>query len=220
VSPHGATFVPPHHSRVESAIVDLVAFARQTDLPLIAQVAIAHAQFETIHPFNDGNGRTGRALVHAMLKHGGATTRTTVPVSAGLLADTESYFAALTGYRTGNPNPIVERFGEAAFAAVRNGRALASELVGIRQQWSQALTARKNAAVWKALPLLLSQPALTSSMLQRATGLSQPAADNAIKQLRDAGIVTKASGVQRGVAWVAEDVMRALDAFGERARRG
>jgi Fic family protein len=220
VSPHAAAFVPPHHSRVESAIDDLVAFAKRTDLPLIAQVAIAHAQFETIHPFNDGNGRTGRALVHAMLKHGGATTRTTVPVSAGLLADTESYFAALTAYRAGDPNPIVERFGEAAFAAVRNGRALASDLADIYQQWSQALTARKNAAAWRVLPLLLSQPALTSSVLQQAIGLSQPAADNAIRQLRDVGIVTKASGVQRGVVWVADDVTRALDAFGERARRG
>ena len=220
VSPHGAAFVPPQYSRVQPAIDDLIAFARRTDLPLLAQVAIAHAQFETIHPFNDGNGRTGRALVHAMLKHGGATTRTTVPVSAGLLADTDSYFAALTAYRAGNPNPIIERFGEAAFAAVRNGRTLASDLADIYQQWSRAITARADAAVWKALPSLLSQPALTSKTLQQAVGLLQPTADNAIKQLRDAGIVTKASGVQRGVVWIADDVTRALDAFGERARRG
>ncbi|MGH3265805.1 MAG: Fic family protein, partial [Trebonia sp.] len=114
VSPHGASFVAPHHSWVEPAIDDLVAFIQRTDLPLLTQVAIAHAQFETIHPFNDGNGRTGRALCHAMLRHGGATTRTTVPVSAGLLADTDAYFTALTGYRAGDPSPIAGRFGEAA----------------------------------------------------------------------------------------------------------
>lgn len=68
--PHGADFVPPHHSRIRSTIDDLCAFTERSDLPLVAQVAIAHAQFETIHPFNDGNGRTGRAPVHAMLKKG------------------------------------------------------------------------------------------------------------------------------------------------------
>jgi Fic family protein len=220
VSPHGASFVPPHHSRVEAAINDLVAFIQRTDLPLLTQVAVAHAQFETIHPFNDGNGRTGRALVHAMLRHGGATTRTTLPVSAGLLADTEAYFAALTAYREGDPSPVVERFGEAAFAAVRNGRTLAADLADIHRQWSNALTARKTAAVWNVLPLLLSQPAVTSAVLQEATGLSQPATDNVLRQLRDAGIVTKASGAQRHIVWVANDITQALDAFAERARRG
>jgi len=220
VSPHGASFVPPSHARVVSAIDDLVAFIQRTDLPLITQVAIAHAQFETIHPFNDGNGRTGRALVHAMLRHGGATTRTTVPVSAGLLAGTDAYFAALTAYRAGDPSPIVERFGEAAFAAVRNGRTLAADLADILRRWSSALTARRNAAVWDVLPLLLSQPAVTSNLVQETVHLSQPAADNVLRQLRDAGILAKASGVQRYIVWVANDVTQALDAFVERARRG
>lgn len=219
VSPHKADFVAPHHSRVPAAIDDLAAFIQRTDLPLIAQAAIAHAQFETIHPFNDGNGRTGRALVHAMLKHGGATTRVTVPVSAGLLADTESYFAALNAYRAGDPNPIVARFGDASFAAVRNGRTLAADLADIHDRWSMSLTTRKTAAVWRVLPLLLSRPAITSPLLQEATGLSQPTADNIIRQLRDAGILTKASGTQRHVVWIANDVTRALDAFGVRARR-
>lgn len=218
-SPHTAAFVPPHHSRVQAAIDDLCAFIERTDLPLLAQAAIAHAQFETIHPFNDGNGRTGRALVHAMLKQGGATSRTTVPVSAGLLADTDSYFAALTAYRNGDPSRIVERFSEATFAAVRNGRTLAADLVTVYETWSSALTARRTAAVWQVLPLLLSHPAVTSAVVQDATGLSQPAADNVIKQLRDAGILTKASGVQRYVAWIATDVTRALDDFASRARR-
>ena len=103
-SPHGADFVPPQDSRIEESIKDLCAFSERTDLPLVAQAAIAHAQFETIHPFNDGNGRAGRALVHVMLRNGGATTRTTVPVSAGLLSDTDAYYDALTAYRNGDPN--------------------------------------------------------------------------------------------------------------------
>ncbi|HEX6198304.1 MAG TPA: hypothetical protein VFZ37_20505 [Jiangellaceae bacterium] len=154
-----------------------------------------------------------------MLKHGGATTRTTVPVSAGLLNDTESYFDALTAYRNGDPSEIVNRFADAAFAAIGNGRELAQDLLGCYEAWSSAIKARRTATVWRVLPTLLSQPAITSVLIQEATGISQPAADNVISQLRDAGIVTKAAGAQRYVVWVASDVTRALDDFAERARR-
>ena len=218
-SPHTAIFVPPHHTRVEAAVDDLCTFIARTDVPLVAQAAIAHAQFETIHPFNDGNGRTGRALVHAMLKLGGATTRSTIPVSAGLLSDTRSYFEALTDFRNGDPSPIVKRFADAAFAAIVNGRQLAQDLVVVYDSWGESITARKSASVWRVLPLLLSQPAVTSKLVQEAIGISQPAADNVISQLRDAGIVTKAAGGQRYLVWVAGDVTKALDDFADRARR-
>jgi Fic family protein len=219
-SPHGAAFVPPHHSRVAEAIDDLCAFTARVDVPLLAQAAIAHAQFETIHPFNDGNGRSGRAIVHAILKQAGATTRATVPVSAGLLTDTASYFAALTAYREGDPTPIVTRFAEAALAAIGNGRRLAADLLDVHRAWSEAITARRTAAVWRLLPQLLSQPAVTSARVRQLTGLSQPAADTVIDQLRTAGVLTKAAGRKRYVIWVATDVTDALDAFAERARRG
>ncbi|WEV78781.1 Fic family protein [Janibacter cremeus] len=218
-SPHDAAFVPPRHSRVEAAMDDLCTFMARTDIPLLAQCAVAHAQFETIHPFNDGNGRVGRALVHAMLQHGGATTRATVPVSAGLLTDTDGYFAALTAYRTGNVNPIITRFADATLAAIGNGRQLAQDLVEIHSRWSSSISARRTASIWRVLPRLLSQPVVTSALIQREIGLSQPAADQVIARLRDAGILTKAKGGQRYVAWVAQDVTAALDDFALRARR-
>ncbi len=73
VSPHSASFVPPHHDRVEALMADLIGFTRRTDVPVLAQAAIAHAQFETIHPFPDGNGRTGRAIIQSMLRAGRVT---------------------------------------------------------------------------------------------------------------------------------------------------
>ena len=109
-SPHRQSFIPPHHEHIPALIADLLAFARRTDVPLLTQSAIAHAQFETIHPFTDGNGRTGRALIHAMLRGPGLTRNVTVPVSAGLLTDTAAYFEAFTAYRAGNPEAIVERW--------------------------------------------------------------------------------------------------------------
>ena len=220
VSPHGAEFVPPQHTRVEAALDDVCEFIARTDVPLLAQCAIAHAQFETIHPFADGNGRVGRALVHAMLQHAGATTRATVPISAGLLTDTEAYFAALTAYRSGDVNAIIARFVEATFVAIGNGRTLARQLVDVHEAWSTLIRARRTASIWQVLPLLLSQPVVTSALIQQVTGVSQPAADQIIARLRDVGILTKASGGQRYVAWVATDVTDALDEFAERARRG
>src|SRR5580693_3282779 len=76
--PRGAMFVPPHHSRVLAAIDDLLRFAQRDDIPALPQIALAHAQFETIHPFTDGNGRTGRALIQAMLRRKGLTRNVTV----------------------------------------------------------------------------------------------------------------------------------------------
>ncbi|MEZ5256103.1 MAG: Fic family protein [Ilumatobacteraceae bacterium] len=70
------------YSRVAAAMDDLVAFANRRDIAPLVHVAVAHAQFETIRPFPDGNGRTGRALVHAMLRHRGITRAVTVPISA------------------------------------------------------------------------------------------------------------------------------------------
>ena len=96
------TVRPASHTRVPAAIDDLMTFAARDDVPLLAQIAVAHAQFETIHPFTDGNGRTGRALVQAMLRNKGLTRQVTVPVSAGLLVDTDGYIAALTAYRDGD----------------------------------------------------------------------------------------------------------------------
>ena len=61
LGPHAAQFVPPHHERVTALMDDLVVFANRVDLPVLARTAIAPAQFETIHPFSDGNGRFGRA---------------------------------------------------------------------------------------------------------------------------------------------------------------
>jgi len=223
-SPHGADFVPPQDSRIEESIEDLCAFSERTDLPLLTQVAIAHAQFETIHPFNDGNGRAGRALAHVMLRNGGATTRTTVPVSAGLLSETDAYYNSLTAYRNGDPNPIVEEFSRAAFSAVDNGQQLAGDLKTLHDRWAGKLRARKDAVAWKVLPFLLRQPSVTSRLIQEAMKVTQPAADNALRQLQEAGALAKpktvhGEGQKRNVVWQATEVLDALDRFGKRARR-
>ena len=185
------------------------------------QAAIAHAQFETIHPFADGNGRTGRVLVHAVLHRAGAITRMGVPLSAGLLTDTAGYFDALTAYRDGDPAPIVRRFAQAALAAVGNGRDLVADLDEALTGWRERLTARRDAAVWRALAVIIAQPAVTVDHLAQVLGVSRPAAQRAVDQLVEAGVLQPVSSQRRNRVWLATEVLACLDEFAARAgRRG
>src|SRR6476620_9970023 len=149
--PGEAHYVPPVASDVPALMADLVTFMARDDLPPLAHAALAHAQFETIHPFTDGNGRTGRALLHSVLLHTGAIRRVTVPISAGLLAIRDDYFAALTAYRGGDIEPILRCVAEAA----RNGTHIGEQLVGtlreVRAGWSEVVTARAGSASWAIL---------------------------------------------------------------------
>lgn len=217
--PHQADFIPPHHRHVEAAIRDLVSFVNRNDVPVLAHAALAHAQFETIHPFVDGNGRTGRALIHAMLRGKGLTQHVTVPVSAGLLMDTDAYFDALTAYRRGDPGPIVARLSDASIMAVANGRQLVADLRDIRRRWQDAVTARRDAVVWRLADLLLQQPVIDASIVQDRLDATSANAHRAIRQLQDAGIITEFSGRKRRRLWQAQEVLSALDDFAARAVR-
>jgi Fic family protein len=220
-SPHGASFVPPQHQHVRPAIDDLVQYMAREDVPTLVQAAIAHAQFETIHPFPDGNGRTGRALVHSLLRGKGLTRRVTVPVSAGLLTDTSGYFDALGAYRQGDPEPIVTMMSTASFNAINNGRQLVDELHSVQRSWGERITARRDSAARRVAARLLAQPVVDSPSIQRDLGVSAPAALTAIEHLVTVGILTKVGPNRRGRRYVATDVLRALDQFAARAgRRG
>ncbi len=217
--PHTASFVPPHHTRVAPAIDDLVCFMHRDDMPVLSQAAIAHAQFETIHPFPDGNGRTGRAIVHCLLRGKRLTRQVTVPVSAGLLTDTDRYFDALTSYRAGDAEPIVERFAEASFDSVVNGRQLVSGLRAIRAAWSEAITSRRQATVWRALDVVFQHPVLDNALVQRELDVSVMGADAAITELVEIGALQEITGGRRNRRYAATEILAALDAFAERAGR-
>jgi len=218
-SPHGAEFVPPRHERVPELMSDLLAFARRDDLPILPQVAIAHAQFETIHPFPDGNGRTGRALVHSMFRRLGVTRSTTVPVSAGLLSDTNRYFAALTAYRSGDLAPIVEVFVEASLGAVDNGRRLVAELSAVRTGWDARSTARKGSGAARAMDVLLRQQVVDANFLAEELQITPQNAQNAIDRLVDDGILSATASQRRNRSYEAAEVSEALENFAARARR-
>lgn len=220
-TPIGATFVGPRPELIPGAIDDLIAFAQRADLAVLPQIAVGHAQFETIHPFTDGNGRTGRALVQALLRNKGLTRQVTVPVSAGLLADTGAYFAALTSYRDGDAAPIVERFSQATVLALDNGRRLVTDIRDIRETWSGVITARSDSAVWKVADLLTRRPVVNAALLAQELGIESTNAHRYLNPLTEAGILVETTSGPRNRVWRSPEVLAALDAFAERAgRRG
>ncbi|MFE5671912.1 Fic family protein [Agromyces sp. NPDC056523] len=219
ISPHSAEFVPPHHDRVGGLMADLMQFVQRTDLPVLAHAALAHAQFETIHPFPDGNGRTGRALIQSMLRAGGVTENVAVPVSAGLLHDTEGYFSALDAYRAGRPDAIVDAVSEASFAAVENGRALVADIRQASARWDAVVTARAHSSVHRGKAYLLTQPVVNVQAVAAALGVSEVAAAGALTRLEEAGVLSRTSSGPRYRVWQADEILAALDAFAARARR-
>lgn len=220
LSPHLAEFVPPHHERVAAAMDDLVAFVGRLDIPVLAHVAIAHAQFETIHPFPDGNGRTGRAIVQAMLRHRDVTTNITVPVSAGLLHDVDRYYDALNSYRHGDIGPIVAAFARAAGYAVINGRQLVEDIREVQSGWEEKMRGlRSDAAARRVAVLAIAHPVLNYDLVARELAIAPTTALRALEALVDRGILRPANSNRRNRVWLAEPVLRSLDDFAARAGR-
>ncbi|CAM3454883.1 Fic family protein [Isoptericola cucumis] len=221
LTPIGASHVAPQAEHVPAAVDDLVEFMRRDDMPVLVQAAIAHAQFETIHPFADGNGRTGRAIVHAMLKSKGVLTSTTAPVSAGLLRDTEAYFHALGAYRAGDARPIIESFGNASRFAASSGAqlvdALAAQVVRSREQMTGV---RRNAGAWKVLPHLVAHPVVNASLLVELVGMNGMGAQRALGQLVEAGVLEERTGMQRNRVYQHTGIIQVLDVYAQRLRRG
>ncbi|MCH9276194.1 Fic family protein [Bifidobacterium amazonense] len=222
-SSHGpvhASHVGPQPELVEPAILDMLKFLQRDDLPVIVQCAIAHAQFETIHPFADGNGRVGRALVHAVLRNKGLVRNVTPPVSAGLLTDTSRYFHALQQYRDGDARPIAMCFTSACRYASVTGIRLIDALEHQLDESREALRGvRAGATAWNVLPLLIEQPIINREYLTVKLGLTQKTADRAIDTLTKYGVLTEIMGGRRNAVWAHQGILQVLDDYAAQLRR-
>ncbi len=218
-SPHGAAYVAPRFERIPAAIADLVAFYARDDLPVLAQTAAAHAHFEAIHPFPDGNGRTGRALMHAHLRDAGLARGSIVPVSAGLLADTDRYFASLNAYRDGDLVPIVTEVSHAVFPALANSRRLVREVTDLRALWGEQIRARRGAAAWGLADLVMTRPVVDARLVAAHLGVTVANAQQAIDRLVEDGVLEQIGHGQRDRLWQATGVLAAMDDFAARAHR-
>lgn len=226
VNPIGAAYVPPRPELVPGLVEDLVAFCNSSELPSVAVAAIAHAQFETIHPFADGNGRTGRTLVHIVLRRAGLAPRVVPPVSLVLATDRDRYISNLAGYRTdgasggaGTDEAIgdwVEYFSNACIVACERA-ATFEEVVGrIQDRWREAVRPRANSAADLLLDVLPSSPVISIESGARLTGRSREAVRQAVASLVDAGVLRQSAKNRKSNIFTARDVLDAFTAY-ERA---
>ncbi|GAA3912053.1 Fic family protein [Actinoplanes auranticolor] len=218
--PIGADFVAPHHDRVPAAVQDIVDFAERDDLPVLIQLAIAHAQFETIHPFVDGNGRTGRALAQAMLRSKGLVEHVTVPISAGLLTDTSTYFDALNAFRAGDAGPIVHRFSDASRFAAASGRTLVDDLAAqLTEARDKLAGVRPHAAAWRVLPRLVGQPIVNARYLTSELAMNDVTAQRTLELLADRQVLVERTGLRRNRVWQHTGILDVLDNYASTIRR-
>ncbi len=220
-SPVTADYVAPHHERVPAALEDLVAFMNRRDIDPLAQAAIAHAQFETIHPFTDGNGRTGRALISALLLACGVTRHVILPISSGLLHDTDGYIQALTDYRAGDAEPIIKLFNRAINQALLNVEWLAQDIENLQQQ-ILATAQRKTPLLRSLTNLCCTEPAFTAHMVEEHTQGSRASVYRLLNRMVELQILREERvKIQGQKVWTVPALNRALDDFAARAgRRG
>ena len=217
-APRGAVYVPPPPDLVPGLIDDLVLFANRLDFGAVAQAAIAHAQFESIHPYTDGNGRTGRALLNTVLRHRGVTVRVAVPVASVMLADVAAYFSGLDAYREGAFDQWTVFVADAVRVACEEAMTSVERLTGLRARWGEALTSRAGSAARDLLDVALEVPVLTSSIVVDRLGISRRAALTALDRLADAGVIVEVGGRKERV-WIADDVVDELDELQNRIGR-
>lgn len=210
-SPHGAAFVPPHASRVPGCLDDLIAFGEREDVLPVVKAAIFHAQFETIHPFTDGNGRTGRALVHRMLASDEILIHSTLPVSAGLLHDVERYMEALDAYHAGGIEQIVGCLADALELAVVIGSRIASDMDAILDAWSAANTDRAGSASHDLPALLVEQPVVNAAYVAERLGITDRAARTLVETACERGILSKMGNAKRGAFYQTSELIGILE---------
>ncbi|WP_461472670.1 Fic family protein [Microbacterium sp. HJ5] len=210
-SPRNALYVPPPQDRIEELLDDLIAFANRDDLPTMAQATIAHAQFESIHPFGDGNGRTGRALIGAILRRRGVTPQTVVPVASGLLARRDDYFEALGSYRAGHVRPLLELMLRSAVAAAEEGRISVQRIKQFPLEWLEQLQPQRRSTATDLVRAFFDNPVMSMSDIERIAGPVSPRLYSAVDRLEEAGIIQEMTGRKRDRVWAAVDLMAELE---------
>jgi Fic family protein len=210
-NPCGADFVPPPPELVDPLLEELSRFCERDDVPALVQASLAHAQFETIHPFDDGNGRTGRALVQVILRRRGLAPAYVPPVSVVLARDKERYMKGLTAYRDDRVLDWIEVFSLATTEASKLAERYLDRVTALQEEWRARLrekvNPRSDAAAWSLIEILPGHPVVTLSVGVAATGKSKPAVNGAIADLAAAQVLRPLSESQRNRAWEASELL-------------
>jgi len=211
-----AAFEGPPHGQVPVLMDDLVRFVRRVDVHPVLQAAIAHAQFLTIHPYVDGNGRIGRLLIHKLLPAG----RAPVPVAHGLLSDPVRYVSGLTSYRSGDLDAWVGVFADAITVAAGAASRLVGRLAALRDDHHGRVRTRSASSVPHVIDMLLDNPAVTAQSIEERFGVTSARAGQILHRLADAGILRPSLyKAGRSKVWIAPEIIDAVDVINALAPR-
>lgn len=218
-NPCFAAFVPPPPEYVPDLLEDLCAFCNTDSLSAVTQAALAHAQIETIHPFVDGNGRVGRALIHLVLRRRGLAARVLPPISLVLATWSSDYIAGLTATRhVGSPasepavaglNRWVGLFATACRRAIGDAETFERQVSDLREAWHRRLgSVRRGSAVDLLIDALPGAPVLTVSGAADLIGRSFQATNTAMARLVEAEILRQVNVGRRNRAFEAPQLIR------------
>lgn len=215
LSPADATFVPPPEDRVPDLLDDLVAFVNLSDLPAVAQAAIAHAQFETIHPFGDGNGRAGRCLIHVVLRRRNVTPVLVPPISVVLATNARQYIAGLVDFREGRVDDWIGAFSDAVTASAEATHRLGAQLDALLASLIERAGSPRADSVARSIILGLPRhPVVNAETAAAHYGVTATAARNALNRLEQAGVIQPTRvGRRRNREWISDELFHQLDLF-------
>jgi Fic family protein len=213
-----ATFVPAPPGEVQGCMEEMAASIlqyapredEQAGLTILGQLAIAHAQFETIHPYHDGNGRTGRLIMPLLLAAEGYPP---LYLSGTLLRSKKEYYAALASIQLrGEWDPWCELLGRAVVESCDDSISIAEDLLALAERWEQALSSYRAGSATRRLPrFLVGHPVLSVQQAATGLGISVPAANAGLNNLLAAGIVSLVNERQWGRVFQAAEVLQRLD---------
>lgn len=199
---NSATFVPPPHHTVPEALADLETFLHTNDeLPPLVKIALAHAQFETIHPFLDGNGRIGRLLITFLLTERGVLHKPVLYLSHFFKQHRQTYYEHLQAVRDRGAweawlayflRGVIEVAGEAAETA--------RQILLLREQHRAAITTQLGRAAGnghKVLESLFDRPIVAVNDVQKMTGTTYAAANSLVSRLVKLGVLSEMTGYAR-----------------------
>jgi Fic family protein len=211
-NPCGAEYVPPPPEEVAPLLHDLCEAVNDLRLSPLVQAALVHAQFETIHPFVDGNGRTGRALVHVVLRRRGLAPYYVPPVSVAIAATRARYIEALTSFRVADVDTWIEYFADATARSAHIAKTYLAAVQALRSGWEAKVrqlpeVPRADSTVWEVIDVLPAHPMITVPIAAAATKRSRPATYQAFESLQQAGVLVPTSSGRRHQSWEAEGLL-------------
>lgn len=222
-TPFNAEYVGPPPEHIERLMVDLVEFINErNDLSPTVVAALAHAQFETIHPFHDGNGRVGRCLVHTVLRRE-STSDVSPPISIALARPGSRYVDGLTAYRRDDLDAWISLFSTAVTLASTATVGLGVRAATLHDRWRSRLeevraseglqSPRSDSALIRSLTCLPDMPAFRARDLAERLRVTWRAAQDAIVELERAGVIKQVSAGKGNRLYEAMEVFEILDGF-------